>query len=300
MSDDLCDMKIKDLRNLAKKKDINVRDSKGKLKNKCKLMIEIIKKKYMSDNEIDFGDVEIEEPDEIDFGDVQIERSQPTTKVTRFGDVSEKIIEVQNKPGKKVKGKSYTRRLLSEKETKNFIPSKMSNKKFKQIETEKQQSELSSMATEDIIIPSNDYPKYRIAKLNNPSTKKIGLFAKLSSESSKSPFKIFKIKKYIDDKNFILQSKNPLSTFDPQTKEFSKQLDKSTIDEVFTIPMNDSKKFSVLRISNDIYARKINDYGPVFELYELLEYENPSNFLVKNSKKPTAKFDTRTKNLTFM
>lgn len=171
MSDDLCDMKIKDLRNLAKKRNIEVRDSKGKLKNKCKLIIEIIKKKYsgMNDDEMDLTDFTIEtpQPEEMDLTDFTIERPRPITKATRFGNTTEKTIETENKSGKKNKNTSRTRRTLSEKEIKNFIPSKISSTKFKKIEDEKKQNEINSMSIEDENILSNDYPKYKMIKIKN-------------------------------------------------------------------------------------------------------------------------------------
>jgi len=220
MSDDLCDMKIKDLRNLAKKKGVNIKDSKGKLKKKCILIIDIIKKKYMSEDEIDFGDVIIEQP-------------EPITKVTRFGDNTKMTIETENKPGKKVKGRSYTRRTLSEKEVKNFKPSKMSNKQFKQIETEKRQNEINAMSIEDENILSNDYPKYRIIKIKNKSNKKSARVAKLRNETDKSPFRIFQLRNVIDTKNFVLKNENPIAIFNASNGQIMEIFNKSALDEAF-------------------------------------------------------------------
>lgn len=235
MSDDLCDMKIKDLRNLAKKKNIEVRDSKGKLKNKCKLIIEIIKKKYsgMNDDEMDLTDFTIEtpQPEEMDLTNFTIER--PQQKNLRFGKTTEKTIETENKSGKKNKNTSLTRRTLSEKEIKNFIPSKISSTKFKKIEDEKKQNEINSMSIEDENILSNDYPKYKMIKIKNNSSGKSAYLAKLKSETDKSEFKIFEIDNFIDTKNFKLKSENPIGIFSAKTKKIIEEYNKSALDRVF-------------------------------------------------------------------
>jgi len=220
MSDDLCNMKIKAIRDLAKEKNINVRDDEGKLKKKCILIIDIIKKKYMSEDEIDFGDVIFEQP-------------EPVTKVTRFGDVTETIIEAQNKSGKPIKGRSYTRRPLSEKEVQNFTPSKMSSKKFKKIQSEKKQNEINSMGMEDINISSNDYPKYKFIKINRKVDGKTARVAKLRDETSKSPFRIFEIKNLTDTRNFLLKNENPIAIFNASTAKIMEIFNKSALDRVF-------------------------------------------------------------------
>lgn len=235
MSDDLCDMKIKDLRNLAKKKNIEVRDSKGKLKNKCKLIIEIIKKKYsgMNDDEMDLTDFTIEtpQPEEMDLTNFTVER--PQQKNLRFGKTTEKTIETENKSGKKNKNTSLTRRTLSEKEIKNFIPSKISSTKFKKMEDEKKQNEINSMSIEDENILSNDYPKYKMIKIKNNSSGKSAYLAKLKSETDKSEFKIFEIDNFIDTKNFKLKSENPIGIFSAKTKKIIEEYNKSALDRVF-------------------------------------------------------------------
>lgn len=235
MSDDLCDMKIKDLRNLAKKKNIEVRDSKGKLKNKCKLIIEIIKKKYsgMNDDEMDLTDFTIEtpQPEEMDLTNFTIER--PQQKNLRFGKTTEKTIETENKSGKKNKNTSRTRRTLSEKEIENFIPSKISSTKFKKMEDEKKQNEINSMSIEDENILSNDYPKYKMIKIKNNSSGKSAYLAKLKSETDKSEFKIFEIDNFIDTKNFKLKSENPIGIFSAKTKKIIEEYNKSALDRVF-------------------------------------------------------------------
>lgn len=219
MSDDLCNMKIKNLRNLAKENNINVRDDKGKLKNKCKLMIEIIKKKYMN--------LETQD-DELDIPDIIVETIKP--KVLRFGDVSETIVETENIPGRKSKNTTKTRRTLSDKELKNFKPSEMSGKRFKKSESEKQKSEMSSMEMEDVNT-SNDYPKYKTLVMNykNNSIR----VAKLKDDSLESPFKIFEIKNFNNRKSFSLKSKNPIAIFDLQSKTISKILDKPAVQRIF-------------------------------------------------------------------
>jgi hypothetical protein len=140
MSDDLCDMKIKAIRDLAKDKNVKIRDDEGKLKSKCQLIIDIIKKIYSSflPDEIDLDDVELD--DEIDLSGFEQEKP----KNVKFGDVTKKIVETQNKPGKKLKNKSYTRKLLNEEEIKNFKPSKKSSKGIAR------QKERNMMAMEDV------------------------------------------------------------------------------------------------------------------------------------------------------
>ncbi len=74
MSDDLCDMKIKAIRDLAKDKNVKIRDDEGKLKSKCQLIIDIIKKIYseLLPDEIDLDDVELD--DEIDLSGFEQEK----------------------------------------------------------------------------------------------------------------------------------------------------------------------------------------------------------------------------------
>lgn len=294
MSDDLCDMKIKDLRNLANKKNINVRDSKGKLKNKCKLIIEIVKKSSMDDEEMDFGNVQIVRADEeMDLSGFNLERPQP--KMIRFGDVTETIIENENK-GKKVKGRSYTRRPLSEKELKSFKPSKMSDAKIKK----KEQSERTSMGMEDVNINLNDYPEYKMVKLY-VQNKKPARVAKLRSETSKSPFRIFEIKNVVSSKDFLLESKNPIGIFNPDTKKISEEFDKPALDRLFVRLRNyknDSDVYSIMKINDVPYARKRSDMGPIFELYEIEEYRKPNDFSTTGITVPIGSYDSLENSLT--
>lgn len=170
MSDDLCDMKIKAIRDLAKEKNVNVRDSKGKLKSKCQLIIDIIKKIYSSllPEEVDLSNMELEQnEDEMDLSSFNLETPQP--KVLRFGNVTETIVETQNKPGKKIKGRSYTRRPLSEEEIKNFKPTKKSRRSIAK------QNERNMMTMEDVNVnpkkkpktKRNDSNRYSVISINN-------------------------------------------------------------------------------------------------------------------------------------
>ncbi len=210
MSDDLCDMKIKNIRDLAKEKNINLKDSKGKLKSKCQLIIDIIKKIYSSllPDEIDLSNMKLdsEVTDEIDFSEFELENP----KNVKFGNVTETIVETQNKPGKKLKNKSYTRKLLNEEEIKNFIPSKKSSKGIAR------QKERNMMSMEDINVNPKKKPKIR---------------------------------------------------------------------------KNDADRYSVISINNVRYARKANDSGPRFELFEIEDFRTPSDFSTTGSSVPIAMYD---------
>lgn len=297
MSDDLCDMKIKDIRNLAKERNINIKDSKGKLKNKCRLIIEIIKKIYSSllPDEVNLDNMKLEnENDELDLSSFNIETPQP--KMTRFGDVTEMIVETENKPGKKIKGRSYTRRTLTEKEVKNFKPSKKSSKKIKQ----KEQSERNSMGMEDVNINLNDYPEFKMIKLY-VSNKKPARVAKLRNETSKSPFKIFEIKNVVSSKDFLLESKNPIGIFNPDTKKISEEFNKPALDRLFTSLRNyknDSNTYSIMKINDVAYARKRSDMGPIFELYEIEEYRKPNDFSTTGITVPIGSYNSLDNSLT--
>lgn len=154
MSTDLCEMKVVELRNLAKKKNIDIRDENQKLKNKCRLIIDIIKTPEMSrqdEDEVDFSEVEFERPkkqkknkksapkkndeDEIDFGEVEFERSKPK-KVSFDSKNDTKIVKTEYDSGKGIRRKSNTRRPITEEQIKTFIPRKARQKERQRLETQ--------------------------------------------------------------------------------------------------------------------------------------------------------------------
>ena len=55
MSDNLRNMKIKDLRDLAIEKYVNIRDNEGKLMKKCQLIIDMIDRPDIFINPIPYG-----------------------------------------------------------------------------------------------------------------------------------------------------------------------------------------------------------------------------------------------------
>lgn len=221
MSDDLCNMKIKAVRDLAKEKNVNVRDSKGKLKSKCQLIIDVIKKIYSAllPDEIDLSNenIETEYDDEIDLSDlnVEIEKAQP--KVTRFGNVTETIVETENEPGRKKKNRTSTRRTLTEEEIKNFKPSKSSKMTSKKTiaqkareRYEKYENDLMSMEDVNVKpkIKRNDFNRYSIMSINNIR------YARKKNDSGPM-FELFKVKDFRTPSDFsVSSSPNPIAMYD--------------------------------------------------------------------------------------
>lgn len=138
MSEDLCQMKIKKVRDLALENDVKIRDSNKKLKNKCRLLIEIVKKRIEMKNEND-------ENNEIDFGNVEIIKPK---KVSFNPMTGEKIIQVENKPGRKSKNTTRTKRILTEEQAKNFIPGRLRRK-------EKMERQMMEMLDVNVSVPKN-------------------------------------------------------------------------------------------------------------------------------------------------
>lgn len=214
MSDDLCDMKIKVIRDLAKEKNVKIRDDEGKLKSKCQLIIDIIKKIYSAllPDEIDLSNMEIEDEDEIDLSNFEVETRQP--KNLRFGNVTETIVETENEPGRKKKNRTSTKRTLTEEEVKNFKPTKKSNKKTiaekARERYEKYENDL--MSREDVNIKSrikrNDFNKYSIMSINNVR------YARKKNDSGPM-FELFKVKDFRTPSDFsVSSSPNPIGMYD--------------------------------------------------------------------------------------
>ncbi len=149
MSEDLCRMKIKKLRDLALQNNVNIRDSNKKLKDKCRLLIEIVKKRIEMKNqndETDFGPVEfITTDDETDFGNFEIIKPK---KVSFNPATREKIVQVQNKPGRKSKNTTRTKRILTEEQAQNFIPGRLRRK-------EKMERQMMEMSDVNVSVPKN-------------------------------------------------------------------------------------------------------------------------------------------------
>jgi len=123
----LCNVNVKELRELAKKFDINIRNSDKKLKKKCELIVEIVKKTIEDEEE------EQEEEEEEEYYFTRKPEKQKTKKSVSFGNIPENT--------NKKKTKSTTKRPLTAEQIKNFIPRKAKRGTRERLETKFMQAE---------------------------------------------------------------------------------------------------------------------------------------------------------------
>ena len=160
----ICRLKVKELREIAKKMGLA---HKGLKKCQLILLLERNGANQQEPEELEFPDVEVEEPEE--YYDVEVEYPDVVTQRLRFGDTKKATIsdsDFSETKGRKSRGTKSTR-TLTEEDLKNFVPRnvlKKQAKKNKFFELEEAVPSQSMYSKKPIDIKRNWNTNYKVGK----------------------------------------------------------------------------------------------------------------------------------------